>query len=157
MGTENTDIENIEEIDEVQPEGPDEVMSEATIKRAAALGASGATKYAIAKSLNISNYYAGKIMRDELYKRIVAEIGDDAIDNAKAKTRADLARLAKKAVTAIEKQLDKYNLNAAITVLRSLGLETANKDEEGKGSIQIVLAGQTPEPKPAIVVKEQKK
>lgn len=143
--------------DELPPEGPEEVMSEATIKRAAALGASGATKYAIAKALNISAYYAGKIMRDEQYKKLVEEIGDDAVANAKAKTRADLARLARKAVTAIEKNLDKHNLNAAITVLRSLGLETAKDGDGEKNSFTLVLAGQKPEPQTIVVKQKEEK
>lgn len=140
--------------EDLPPVGPEETMSEAIIKRAAALGASGATKYAIAKSLKISNYYAGKIMRDELYKKFVEEIGNDAVANAKASTKADMARLARKAVTAIEKNLDKHNLQAAITVLRSLGLETAKDGDEKQGGFTLVLAGQKPEPQTVVVKRE---
>jgi Asp-tRNA(Asn)/Glu-tRNA(Gln) amidotransferase B subunit len=148
----------LEQDDEVPPPGVEEIMTDAFIKKAAALAASGVTaKQTLAKQLKVSTYFAGKIMRDERFKQLVEEIADDAVANAKAVTRNDLARLSKKAVLALEKNLDKHNLQAAIVVLRSLGLETGTKDEGKAGGFTLVLAGQnTPQPAKTVVVKEGK-
>lgn len=141
--------------DELPPEGVEQIMSDATIKRAAALGAAGATKYAISKALKISNYYAAKIMRDDRYKQLVEEIGNDAVVGAKAHIRKEMARLSKKAVAAIEANLDKKNLQAAITVLRSMGVETAKDEGDKQQGFTLVLAGQKPEPQTVVVKKAE--
>lgn len=121
----------------------DTPMSETTIKRAAALAAGGASKYKVAKGLNLSHYFVAKIWRDELFKKLVAEIGDDAVAASKATMRNELSKLSGLAIKAIEHQLKKHNLNAAITVLRSVGVETAPKDDGAdKGGFTLVLAGQ---------------
>lgn len=132
----------------------EEAMSEATIKQAAAMAASGATKYKVQKLLRLSQYQVSRIWKDEQFKKLLADIGDEAVLNAKATTKADLARLAKKAVMALEANLDKKNLQAAIVVLRSLGLETSKDDDNKEGGFTLVLAGQKAEPQTVRVVRE---
>ena len=132
----------------------EEKLNETVIKKAAAMAAAGVTKAEIGRQLGLSQYWRTKLYKDELFKKTVAEIGEDAVSSAKAFTRGELSRLAKKAVTAIEKNLDKHSLEAAKTVLRALGLEQAKEDDNKQGGFTLVLANQK-QPQPAIVVKKE--
>ena len=129
------------------PTDTDAPMSEATIKKAAALAVNGATKYKVQKALGISQYFVNKIWKDELFKKLLTELGDDAVAASKATLRNEIAKLSGLAIAAIEHQLKKHNLQAAITVLRATGVETAQKDDEkDKGGFTLVLAGQNGQP-----------
>jgi len=145
--------------DEAPPLTTEEIMSEATIKKAAALAASGVTAVqTLAKKLGISNHFVRKIQADDRFKQLVEEIGNEAVSVSKAALKNEIGKLAPLAVKAIKANLEKNNLQAAITVLRAMGVETAEKDSGEKGGIQIILAGQKPEPKKpdVVVVREDK-
>jgi hypothetical protein len=140
---------------EPQPLTPDEIMSEATIKRAAALAAAGASKYKVQKELGISQYYTNKIWRDDLFKKLLEEIGNDAVAASKSQLKGQLAKLSTLAIKALEVNLKKFNLQAAVTVLRSMGVETAKDGDEKQQGFTLVLAGQKQEPKTVVVQKNE--
>lgn len=139
----------------------EDIMSDAMIKRAAAYAAAGVTaRQTMAKKLGVSNYFAAKIMRDDRFKQLVEEIGNDAVAVSKAQLKNEVAKLAPLAVKALTANLKRDNLQAAITVLRAMGVETAAKDDGAdKGGLTLILAGQKPaEQKATIqVVKEDEK
>lgn len=142
----------IDEINAPPPLSPEEVMSEATIKRAAALAAAGGTKYKVMKELGISQYYTNKIWRDERFKLLLEEIGNDAVAASKSQLKSELAKLSGLAIKALTANLKKDNLQAAIVVLRSMGVETTKEGEDKGKGFTLVLAGQKQEPQTIEVV-----
>lgn len=138
-------------IDEPVPD--DAALTETRTKRVAAMAIAGGTKGAIAKSLGLSVYAVGKIFKSEEFKSLVETTGDDAISTSKAMVRTEIARLGRKAVLVIEKNLDKHNLEAAKAVLRALGLDGADKDGADKGAFTLILANKQ-EPKSIVVVEK---
>jgi hypothetical protein len=161
MGEEKENQEELTEeeraIVEGDPDSADETALAATVKRAAALAASGATKYKVMTSLKLTQYAVNKLWKDERFKQIVAEIGEDAVSASKAITRNQMAKLSSLAMKAIEFQLKKNNLMAAVTVLRAIGVET-EKDKGGEsGGFSLVLATAQPDKKTTIEVVDKTK
>lgn len=146
-------MDELELEDEAAPE-VEQALSDTMIKKAAALAAAGAKKTAVAKQLKLSGYYVTKIWKTELFKKTAEEIGDNAVFEAKIVTRRELSLLARKAVIAIEKNLDKHSLAAAQVVLRSIGLENPEEKAADAGGFTLVLAGQQPAPKTIEVKRE---
>ncbi len=129
-------------------------ITDALIKQCAAMSASGASKKDIAKQFGLSNYFVNKIFSDELFKKSLGDIGDEAILSARAITKRELARLASAAVKTIAKNLEKHNLQAAQTVLKAIGLDGSNKDDQPQGGFTLVLANQKKEEVIKVVDKE---
>lgn len=128
------------------PEQQDEGrITEALIKQVAAMSASGAKKSEIRRQFNLSQYYIDKIYNDELFKQLVEGIGDEAIFNARLVTKRELAKLAGLAVKAINENLKKHSLAAAQVVLKAIGLDGSNKEEEKNTGFTLVLANQKKE------------
>lgn len=137
---------------------PEDGTATATItdtirKKAAALAASGKNKQEVKKQCGLSVHGMNKLYKDEEFKRLVADIGDDAIVNSKNEMKLAISRMTKKAIVALEKNLDKHSLEAVRTFLKIIGLgEGAVTDDKG-GGFTLVLANQKPEPQ-TIVVKQ---
>lgn len=137
--------------DEESVEGP---LSDAVIRTAAALAATGSTKNAVQQRLKLSLYMVNKLYRHELFRSTVKEISDDAVAVAKNKTRHEISKMQVKAMNALEKNLDKHSLEAVKVFLRAIGMEQEKEDDGKGGSFQLILANQ-PQPKQAIVVKRE--
>lgn len=136
-----------------EEQGTDEVITEARLKKAAAMAVGGAEKGDVRKALGLTYYAVNKLYNDEQFKKLVAELGDDAIVVAKQTTRNKIAKLAAKAVVALEKNLDKHNLEAVKVVLRSMGIEQQKEGDDKASGLTVVLATQPkPEPKTIEVV-----
>lgn len=141
--------------DTLLPEAEDSsVITEARLKKAAALAVAGANKGEIRKSLGLSAYGINKLYKDDRFNQMVTELGEDALVAAKAVTRVQISKLAAKAIKALEANLDRNNMAAVTTVLRSMGIEDGKDQDNKQGGFTLVLANQKPEPKTINVVNE---
>jgi len=135
-------------------EGPQVGLTDALIRKAAALASGGSSKNAVQSALKLSKYMVDKLYRHELFKSTVAEIADDAVAAAKNKTRADIARMQGKAMAALEKALDKGSVDAVKSWLKAMGMDQEKEGQESN-SFTLLLANQ-PQPQPkTIVVKRE--
>jgi hypothetical protein len=136
-------------------EDADGGFDEVIIKRAAALAAAGASKTKLRQELSLTQYRVNKIYKDELFKRLVAEVGDDAISTMKSLTRSKLSAMQAKAMKALEDHLDKKSLEAVKVWLRAVGLDQTKDSDDKGGGFTLVLANQKPEPQTIIVKQEE--
>jgi hypothetical protein len=137
------------------PSDSDGLINDTIRKKGAALVASGASKLKLRKELKLSAYAVNKLYKDEGFKKLIQDIGDDAVAAAKARARSTMARLEQKAMTALEKNLDKHSLEAVKTWLRAVGLDQTKDGDDKPGGFTLLLATQPkPEPKTVQVVRE---
>jgi hypothetical protein len=83
------------------PSDSDGLINDTIRKKGAALVASGASKLKLRKELKLSAYAVNKLYKDEGFKKLIQDIGDDAVAAAKARARSTMARLEQKAMTAL--------------------------------------------------------
>lgn len=130
------------------------VVNEAFTRQVATVMLTGASVTECAKQLALSTAAVRKITQSDRYKEIVAETAESELGPALAKAKSQLARLSTKAVTVIERTLDKYiedgvggrdAINASTIVLKAVGLheETEKQQEQ---TLTIIMPGAANEP-----------
>lgn len=140
-----------QEIEQAGDEGPQTGLTDAVIKRGAALAASGAAKLKVRTTLGLSVRMVDKLYKSELFRSTVASIADDAVAAAKNKTRTDISRMQGKAMKALEANLDKNSLEAVKTWLKAVGMDQEKEGDDKGGPLTLILANQ-PQPQPTTVV-----
>ena len=120
---------------------PPKRLDEALYVQVAALAATGATRNAIAKQLEISPFYVNRIFKSEEFQKQVRDIAEEAVGTAKNTIRFRVAELATDVLNALTYQLrDKSSIEAVKVALKVLGF---GEDEQVKNdtNIQVVLPG----------------
>lgn len=123
------------------------VITDALIKQVAALAAVGKSTLAISTELKISRYHVNKIMQKEEFRIHTAEVGDAAIEGAKAYVKGEMRHLAPEVVRVLKANLKKDKLEAVKTVLSIMGFNDEKPKDTGGGGISIVLASEVVQPK----------
>lgn len=125
-------------IDELDPATVQESMG----RQVATLALSGISVRTIGEKLKITPAAVRRIMETDHYKGLIADSAEQELGPALAKAKSQLAKLAPKAVKAIERALDEGSardaLQAATIVLKSVGLHE-EKDAQQDQSITIVM------------------
>jgi hypothetical protein len=89
-------------------------------------------------------------------KDIVREINEVAVETAVAIAKSGLSKLAKKAVEVVSANLEDDNLNAAVVVFKSLGIDQQDSSPKGQQNITVVLPGVAEKPAQEIQIEEIK-
>lgn len=121
---------------------PEVVIDELLTRQIASamLDNQSATFAQIAKTLNIPTMLVRKVCLSAKFKDIITKAGQDELGPALARAKVKMARLADKAMTVIEQQLDDGNLNAALAVLKGIGMDE-QVDKQVDQTLTIILPG----------------
>ena len=116
-------------------------ITDVIIKQVAALSATGASILEISEQLHISRYHAKKITLQPEFKKIIRDIGDDAVATAKQLLRTKTGELANEVYRVIRERLEDNDLEAAKVVLKIIGFDQ-QEQTQGDTQINVVLPGQ---------------
>lgn len=163
MGNKNSSYLSDEELDALDAEilaadgVPEPVtgLTDAVIRKGAALASTGATRPKIGTELGLTKYMVNKMFQHELFRSTLASISDDAVAEAKAKTRHDISKMQSKAMKALEKNLDKDSLEAVKIFLKSMGLAEEVENKDGGGFTLMLATQPKPQNTTTVVVKKE--
>lgn len=100
----------------------------------------------VARQLNITPALVRKICLSEKFKELVADASTGVLQAALDRARYRMAKLADKAIDVIDQNLDDGNLNAALAVLKGIGMD--QKEEKTTDTVlNVILPGASPVPK----------
>lgn len=111
------------------------------IKQAAALIASGSTVADVAKTLDITHFRAKNLINGDECRRLMNEIGNEALATAKERIRKGTAGMVDDILATIRQHLKDGNLQAIPHALKILGF-TESEGEVKDTTINLVLPGQ---------------
>lgn len=94
----------------------------------------------IARQLNISPALVRKIVLSPRFREIVEEAAEETLKPALARARWRMAKLADKALNVIEQNLDDGNLQAALAVLKGIGMDQT-QEKTSDTHLTVVLPG----------------
>lgn len=123
----------------------EKVAEEAFTKQIAALAAAGTKPSEIGKQLNLKPKEVKDILNSEECKKYMIQIGQEAVGAAKETIRARTAAMATKFLDALEKNLEKGNVQAFGTYLKIMGFGE-NGPEQADTNITVMFPS-SPEPK----------
>lgn len=115
---------------------PEVTISDLVIKQVSASAATGATIGQIATQLSLSKYHVKKIMAMPEFKKIVKDIGDEAVNNAKQVIRSSTSELAAEVSRVLKERLEDNDLEAVKVALKIIGFD---QQEQSKGDTNIVV------------------
>jgi hypothetical protein len=118
---------------------------EVLVRQVVALALLNKTRVEMAKELNVHHATIGKIVNSDKFKELIAEVGDEALTQAKTYVRVQMGRLVTDAVNVIKKNLKEGNLEAAKVVFKTVGLDN-EENRVGETNLTVVLPGADEKP-----------
>lgn len=122
---------------------PQVVIDEFLTRQVAAAMMDGKSFNLVAKELNLSNRMVRQIAASKKFQDICAQVGQDELGPAVAAAKRRMAKLTGKAMDVIERRLEDDDLQAALAVLKGIGMDT-QVEKVSDTSITVVMPGAKP-------------
>lgn len=138
---------------ELQAYDEPESITDANLKRVAALSVLGMKPPSIATELGIKRTTVNYILNTNKCKKLIDEANESAISEAKRIIKRDLAKIAPDFIKTIVKGLKKHDIRAAMLYAKLMGVE--EDPGKGSGNLTVVLPTNVPTPdqsKPDIIL-----